>query len=149
MLAGAWQEMKNETVDAKASAALAISWSKLCKSALEPAGFNAPELALPILKHFGGANLATVQLGPDLLFAVPLQNKRFYNQTWRNPLIASGVPHVAQGLSEQALQSFINTQNQPVLFRDIPENGPFKAVLESQSSHFKIIESWQRAAFKF
>jgi CelD/BcsL family acetyltransferase involved in cellulose biosynthesis len=145
MLAGEWQKLKVAHVNALDAADLMPSWSDLAAAALEPAGFNAPQLILPILKHVGGAEIATVTNGPDLLTALPLRRKRTHLASWVTPLTASGLPHV---IEESAVQAFLQAQTQPVQLQAIPSDGPFLAALKKQATHFEVIESWQRAALK-
>jgi CelD/BcsL family acetyltransferase involved in cellulose biosynthesis len=145
MLAGEWQKFKVAYVSAQDAADLMSSWNHLAAAALEPAGFNAPQLILPILKHVGGAEIATVTNGADLLLALPLHRKRTHLASWITPLTASGLPHVR---AESAVQAFLQAQTQPVQLQAIPSDGSFLAALKKQSAHFAVLESWQRAALK-
>jgi CelD/BcsL family acetyltransferase involved in cellulose biosynthesis len=145
MLAGEWQKLKVALVSAQDTAGLMPSWNHLADAALESAGFNAPQLILPILKHVGGAEIATVTHGPDLLMALPLVRKRTHLASWVTPLTASGLPHVNE---ESAVQAFLHAQTQPVQLQAIPGDGPFLAALKKQSAHFAVLESWQRAGLK-
>ena len=48
--------------------AVVPAWKRLADHSLAPAGLNAPELILPLLRNLPGAELATVKQGNDLLF---------------------------------------------------------------------------------
>ena len=148
MLAGQWQDYKIFERSAGDAQALSAELSALSQNAQQPAGYNSPELILPLLKNLGDAKLMTVQHGPDLLLAFPVLSKRLFSKTWETPLTASGLPHLNAELGASALLSLINAQTKPVLFSAIPAQGPFIETLKKQSAHFKIIETWQRAALK-
>jgi Acetyltransferase (GNAT) domain len=90
----------------------------------------------------------TVRNGPDLLLAFPARIKRFFAQSWATPLTASGLPHLNSELGASALLFLINAQTKPILFNAIPTDGLFLKTLKKQSSNFKVIETWQRAALK-
>jgi CelD/BcsL family acetyltransferase involved in cellulose biosynthesis len=145
MLAGHWQDFKIENLNATKADSLLLQWQKLARHAAAPAGFNAPELALPILKHLGKAELATVTHGPDLLFALPFAKKRGFNASWETPLTASGAPHLADDLKDATLTAFLNAQSKPFLFSAIPADGAFHAAIKKQSKHYAVLESWARA----
>jgi CelD/BcsL family acetyltransferase involved in cellulose biosynthesis len=145
MLAGEWQKLNVVHVNALDAADLMPSWHLLAEAALEPAGFNAPQLILPVLKHVGGAEIATVTHGADLLMALPLIRKRTHFASWITPLTASGLPHVSE---ESAVQAFLQAQTQPVQLQAILGDGPFLAALKKQATHFAVLESWQRAGLK-
>ncbi len=49
------------------------AWRRLADHSLAPAGLNAPELVMPLLRGLPGAELAMVKQGNDLLFALPVQ----------------------------------------------------------------------------
>ena len=148
MLAGQWQDYKVSELSAQGAQALAVELKSLSQHALQPAGYNAPELILPLLKHFGNAKLVTVSQGPDILMAFPISSKRLFLKDWDTPLTASGLPHLSAELGASALLSFINSQTKPILFGAIPTHGSFIETLKKQSGNFKIIETWQRAALK-
>ncbi len=148
MLAGHWQDFKVSNVGADEAQSLNADLQALEGNVTEPAGYNAPELILPLLKHLGGANLMTVSHGPDLLLAFPITTKRFFAQSWATPLTASGLPHLNSDLGASALLTLINAQTKPILFSAIPADGLFLKTLQKQSTNFKVIETWQRAALK-
>ena len=148
MLAGQWQNYDVSGLGADEAHALSAELKELSYNAIQPAGYNAPELILPLLKHLGDATLLNVKHGPDILLAFPVSSKRLFLKTWQTPLTASGLPHLHAELGASALLSFINAQTKPILFSAIPANGPFIETLKKQSSNFNIIESWQRAALK-
>ncbi len=148
MLAGHWQDFKVSGLNADAAQYLAADWKALSKHSIQSAGYNAPELILPLLKYVGGAKLMTVRHGPDLLVAFPVSSKRLFLKTWDTSLTASGLPDVNAELGASALLAFINAQTKPVLFNAIPARGAFIETLKKQSANFKIIHTWQRAALK-
>ncbi len=148
MLAGQWQDFKVSIKSAEEAQSLHDDWQALEGNAIEPAGYNAPELILPLLKHLGGAKLMAVSHGPDLLLAFPATSKRLFIKSWATPLTASGLPHLNSELGASALLSLINAQTKPILFSAIPADGLFLKTLQKQSTNFKIIETWQRAALK-
>ncbi len=148
MLAGHWQNLKFLKVKVANTRALAEPWQMLAKSAVQPAGFNAPELLIPILQQNEYANLSTISDGPDLLLAVPLVEKRFACFSLSNPLLASGLPHLSKSAPESAMLAFMHAQTKPILLRAIPADGPFYETLNRHTAQFEIIESWQRAALK-
>jgi CelD/BcsL family acetyltransferase involved in cellulose biosynthesis len=146
MLAKSWQNLKFENIQAVNTRGFSIAWEALVKQALEPAGFNSPELLFPILKRTQNANLATVSDGEHLLFALPLQKKQFFNENVSSPLLASALPHISKIAPAPIFESFLNGQTKPILLRGVPSDGPFFETLKGHSSHFEIIETWQRAA---
>lgn len=148
MLAGQWQNFRVESLGADEAQSLGADWQSLSENTLQPAGYNAPELILPLLRNLGGASLATVRHGPDLHLAMPILNKRMFLKSWETPLTASGLPHLAEGLAENALLSFINAQSKPILFKAIPTEGKFFETLKRQSARFHILEQWQRAGLR-
>ena len=148
MLAGQWQNFRVQSVSPSEAQTLAVDWKILSDNALQPAGYNAPELILPLLTNLGSVKLITVRQGPDLLLAFPATNERLLTRTWDTPLTASGLPHVSEGLAESAIQTLINAQNKPLLLKAIPTDGKFFDILKRHSAHFEIIEKWQRAALR-
>ena len=148
MLAGQWQDYKVSTHSAHNAQALLAELKVLSQNAVQPAGYNSPELILPLLQHLGGAMLMRVGHGLDVLMAFPISSKRLFLKTWETPLTASGLPHLNAELGASALLSFINAQSKPVLFSAIPAQGAFIETLQKQSPNFKIIDTWQRAALK-
>jgi hypothetical protein len=148
MLAGRWQDFKVSSVSADSAQPFAADWNQLSTSAIQPAGCNAPELILPLLKHVGGANLQMASHGPDLLLAFPVSSQLMFLKTWDTPLAATGLPHLNGEIGASALLAFINAQTRPVLFCAIPTQGPFIETLKKQSPNFKIVQTWKRAALK-
>jgi hypothetical protein len=148
MLAGRWQDFKVSSESADVAQSLAADWNDLSANAIQPAGFNAPELILPLLKHVGGANLQTVTHGPDLLLAFPVVSKRLFLKTWETTLTSTGLPHLNAELSASVLLAFLNAQAKPILFNAIPSQGALIATLKKQSANFQIVQTWQRAALK-
>jgi len=148
MLAGHWRDFKVSSAHADEAQLLCADWQTLSANAVQPAGYNAPELILPLLKYRGGAKLITVSHGSDLLLAFPVKLKRLFTKTWDTPLTASGLPHLNAELGASALLSLINAQTKPILFNAIPADGPFIETLKKQSANFRVIETWQRAALK-
>jgi CelD/BcsL family acetyltransferase involved in cellulose biosynthesis len=148
MLARSWQNLKFESIHAVKTRGLSSAWEALAKNALQPAGFNSPELLFPILKRLENVKLATVTESENLLFALPLQEKRFFNSNVTSPLLASALPHVTKSAPGQVLQTFLKQQTQPLLLHAIPTDGPFFDALKAHSDQFEVIESWQRAVLK-
>lgn len=148
MLAGEWQNFKSVVVNAEEAGKLLPKWYELSTYPLEFAGYNAPELVLPILKHTGRAIVATVQQGGNLHFAVPVQMGASYNSSWKSPLSAAGTPHLNAGLKEAALSAFLIAQTKQFLFKAIQAEGPFHILLKQQSQRYAILESWSRACLR-
>jgi len=148
MLAGHWQDFKVAELSAHEAQSHFADWQVLSASAIQPAGYNAPDLILPLLKHIGDAKLMTVRHGPDLLMAFPVSSKRLFVKTWDTPLTASSLPHLNAELGASTLLAFINAQTQPVLLTAIPAQGAFMETLKKQSANFRIVQTWQRAALK-
>lgn len=148
MLAGHWQNLKFLKVKVADTRALAEPWQVLAKWALQPAGFNSPELMIPLLQNNLNASLATISDGPDLLLAMPLMERRFSSSSFSNPLLASGLPHLSKSAPESAMLAFIHAQEKPILLQGIPADGSFIETLKRNTAHFEIIESWQRAALR-
>lgn len=148
MLAGQWQNFRVQSVGPSEAQTLAVDWKILSDNALQPAGYNAPELILPLLANLGRVKLITVRHGPDLLLAFPATNERLLTRTWDTHLTASGLPHVSGELAESAIQALVNAQNKPLLLKAIPTEGKFFDILKRQSAHFEIIDKWQRAALR-
>ena len=148
MLAGEWQNFKSVVVNAEEAGKLLPKWLKLTAHTLESAGYNAPELVLPVLKHTHSASVLTVQQGGDLHLAVPFQFGISYNSSWKSPLTAAGTPHVVEDFKEAAISEFIAAQTKPFLFQAIPIEGPFSELLKMQSQRYAILESWSRACLR-
>jgi CelD/BcsL family acetyltransferase involved in cellulose biosynthesis len=148
MLAGHWQNFKSENLNADLAGGIFAQWQALSGHAVEPAGFNAPELAVPILKHLGGAELTTITHSGKLLFALPTVKKRWYQTNWSTPLTSSGTAHLTDGLRVETLSAFLNNQKSPFLFSAIPADGAFHAALKQQATHYSVFESWARAGLK-
>lgn len=148
MLAGHWQDFKVQNLSAEEARKLTLPWQALSVHSIEPAGFNAPELALPILKQHSGATLATVADGPDLLFALPTQNGFAYAKSWVTPLTASGTPHIAENLHAATITAFLSGQSKPFLFQAIAANGACQAALQQHAHRYAVFESWARAGLK-
>ncbi len=148
MLAGEWQNFKSVMVNAEEAGKLAAKWQNLSTHTLESAGFNAPELVLPILRHTGSANLTTVQQGTNLHFAMPFHKGLLYNSSWSSFFSAAGTPHLSECVKEATLTSFLSVQVKPFLFKSLPTEGAFHSLLKSQSRHYAILESWSRACLR-
>ena len=144
MLAGNWQNFEYETVSATEASKLLPKWLNLIPHLIESAGFNAPELVLPILQHANQAKVATVQLGTELHFVLPMCEGRSYNSSWITPLTAADTPHV----DELGLTEFIAAQAKPFLFQAIQAEGPFHKLLRQQAQRYSILESWVRACLR-
>ena len=147
-MAGEWRNFKVQSVGPSEAQTFAMEWQALSNNALEPAGYNAPELILPLIANLGGVKLVTVRHGQDLLLVFPARTKRLVTRTWDTPLTASGLPHVSEGLSESAIQALVNAQNKPLLLKAIPTEGNFFDILKRHSAHFEIMDKWQRAALR-
>jgi CelD/BcsL family acetyltransferase involved in cellulose biosynthesis len=145
MLARSWQNLKYESIKAVNTRGLSVAWQSLSRNALQPAGFNSPELMFPILRRQENVKLATVTECENLLLAMPLVTKRFYSTNVTSPLLASALPHLTKTGAAPVLFSFLQAQTRPILMRGIPSDSPFFDTLKSQSHHFQVVESWQRA----
>jgi CelD/BcsL family acetyltransferase involved in cellulose biosynthesis len=148
MLAGNWQDYKYEIVSAVKTRGLSVGWDALVANLLQPAGFNAPELVFPILKQGASSKPATLNLGADVLMALPLVEKRTHFKSLSSPLVASGQPHISNDNIDAVLLSFMNGQDKPLLLNAVPSEGPFLGKLQSQAAQFEVIETWHRAALK-
>ncbi len=148
MLAGEWQNFKSETVSAVDASKLASKWQALSSYAIESAGYNAPELVLPILKQARNATVAIVQQAAELHFALPIHQNRIFNSSWATPLTASGSPHLGEGLKEATLTAFLSAQTKPFLFQAIPAEGEFHQQLKRQSPRYETLELWERACLR-
>ena len=150
MLAGNWRMMTaaNLRESAEFDAILPV-WKRLADHSLAPAGLNAPELILPLLRHLAGAELATVKQGNDLLFALPIKKKRsipVLSTNWITPLTVIGEPHLDREFPEAALTVFVNHLTHPLLLQSVAVNGPFWNCLARQDAHLSVLNIWQRAA---
>jgi hypothetical protein len=152
MLAGNWRMMT--AVNLRESAefdAILPAWKRLADHSLAPAGLNAPELILPLLRHLAGAELATVKQGNDLLFALPVKKRRILpalSTSWITPLTVIGEPHLDREFPEAALTTFINHLAHPLLLHAVAVNGPFWNCLQRLDCHRSVLNTWQRAAVR-
>ena len=79
------------------------AWRRLADHSMAPAGLNAPELVMPLLKGLPGAELAVVKQGNDLLFALPIKKRRFMPAlftNWMTDLTIMGEPHLDREFPE-------------------------------------------------
>ncbi len=130
---------------------LAAPWTALIARALVPSGLNSPEMLVPLLKHLPVAELATVEQGGELAFALPVRRRRWpvpFLTNWITPLTISGLPHVDANLAEPAITAFLRAAGQPVLLRSIPADGPFWSALTAAAPHLKVLNRWQRASLR-
>jgi CelD/BcsL family acetyltransferase involved in cellulose biosynthesis len=149
MLAGNWQMMVAKRIRKTADMdALMPPWQRLAASSLVPAGLNSPELILPLLKTCGGAELATVSQGSDLLFALPLQKRRIMLSNWITPLTVIGTPHIDSEIPAAAWAAFTNSLTQPLLLHSVDCDGKFWSHIVNAESHFAVLSTWARAALK-
>ena len=125
------------------------AWKRLADHSLAPAGLNAPELVMPLLRGLPGAELAVVKQGNDLLFALPIKKRRFMPAlftNWMTALTIMGEPHLDREFPEAGLTSFINHLKSPILLHSLKVNGPFWNQLARQDAQVSILKSWERAA---
>ena len=126
------------------------AWKRLADHSLAPAGLNAPELIVPLLKGLPGAELATVKQGNDLLFALPVTKMALPSEApftnWMTALTIIGEPHLDREFPEAGLTSFINHLKYPIVLHSVEVNGPFWNVLARQDAQVSILATWQRAA---
>jgi CelD/BcsL family acetyltransferase involved in cellulose biosynthesis len=152
MLAGNWRMMTGANLRESAEFdAVLPAWKRLADHSLAPAGLNAPELILPLLRHLAGAELATVKQGNDLLFALPVKKRRIFpalSTNWITPLTVIGEPHLDREFPEAALTTFINHLTHPLLLHAVAVNGPFWNCLQRQDAHRSVLDTWQRAALR-
>ena len=148
MLAGYWKNLKINVVSGAAGHARAGGWRALTRFALETAGYNAPELLLPILSRRADASLLLIENETSTLMALPFVSQYLVDSSLQSPLLASGVPHVASSAYGDALTAFLKNQNKPFLFKTLPSEGKFFAALKQQSTHFSVLNSWQRASLE-
>ena len=109
--------------------AILPAWNRLADHSLAPAGLNAPELVLPLMRGLPGAELAVVKQGNDLLFALPGQEMALPSEAhfpnWITALTIIGEPHLDREFPEVALTSFINHLKHPIVLHSLEVNGPF------------------------
>ena len=152
MLAGNWRMVMAANLRESAELdAIVPAWKRLADHSLVPAGLNAPELILPLLRNLPVAELATVKQGNDLLFALPVKKRRFlpvFFSNWMTALTIIGEPHLDKEFPEAGLTSFINHLAHPILLHSIEVNGSFWNLLTSQNVHFLVLKNWQRAALR-
>ncbi|MEP7173805.1 MAG: GNAT family N-acetyltransferase, partial [Aestuariivirga sp.] len=125
------------------------AWKRLADHSFAPAGLNAPELVMPLLRGLPGAELAVVKQGNDLLFALPIKKRRFMQglfTNWMTALTIMGEPHVDREFPEAGLTSFINHLKGPILLHSLRVNGSFWNLLARQEAQVSILKSWERAA---
>ncbi len=126
-------------------------WKRLAGQSLAPAGLNSPEMILPLLKNLRGAELAVVTQGADLLFALPIQNRKFpfgMSSNWITPLTIMGVPHLDRDMPAATLTAFVNSLSQPMLLRSIDAKGEFWNQLKTGNMRLAVLQKWQRAALR-
>lgn len=131
--------------------ALRDDWLRLAGNALVPAGPNAPEFLIPLLKHVAGAELVTVHGGGELVFTLPVKRRRFPPSlltNWITPLNASGLPLIDRHLGAAALAAFLRKEQTPVMLTGIPADGPFWDTLVAAAPHLAILDRWERAALR-
>ena len=129
--------------------AILPAWRRLADHSLAPAGLNAPELVMPLLRGMPGAELAVVKQGNDLLFALPIKKRRFMPAlftNWMTDLTIIGEPHLDREFPEAGLTSFINHLKSPILLHSLKVNGSFWNQLARQDAQVSILKSWERAA---
>jgi CelD/BcsL family acetyltransferase involved in cellulose biosynthesis len=148
MLAVKWQDYKYHIVQAVNTRGLAAAWADLIEKSAQPAGFNAPELLFPILKHKVACKLAIVDHGSEMFFALPLVETPTHFKSLWSPLIASSLPHISSNKIEAVMQAVLHGQTKPLLLNAIPSDGPFFENLKNHAAQFEVIETWQRAALK-
>jgi CelD/BcsL family acetyltransferase involved in cellulose biosynthesis len=150
MLAGNWRMVTAAHLRESAELdAVLPAWKRLADHSLAPAGLNAPELVMPLLRGLPGAELAVVKQGNDLLFALPVRRWRYLPRllsNWMTALTIIGEPHLDREFPEVALTSFINHLKYPIVLHSIEVNGPFWNVLAKQDAQVSILATWQRAA---
>lgn len=129
--------------------AILPAWKRLSDHSMAPAGLNAPELVVPLLRGLRGAELAVVKQGNDLLFALPVRRWLYFPRllsNWITALTIIGEPHLDREIPEVALTSFINHLKYPIVLHSLEVNGPFWNVLARQDAQVSILATWQRAA---
>jgi CelD/BcsL family acetyltransferase involved in cellulose biosynthesis len=150
MLAGNWRMVTAANLRESAEQdAVLPAWRRLADHSLAPAGLNAPELVMPLLRGLPGAELAVVKQGNDLLFALPIKKRRFMPAlftNWMTNLTVIGEPHLDREFPEVGLTSFINHLKSPILLHSLKVNGPFWNLLARQDAQVSILKSWERAA---
>jgi CelD/BcsL family acetyltransferase involved in cellulose biosynthesis len=150
MLAGNWRMMTAVNLRESADVdAILPAWKRLADHSLAPAGLNAPELILPLLRRLPGAELATVKQGNDLLFALPIKKLRSipaHSSNWTTALTVIGEPHLDREFPEAALTVFINHLAHPLLLHAVAVNGSFWNCLVRQDAQFSVLDTWKRAA---
>jgi CelD/BcsL family acetyltransferase involved in cellulose biosynthesis len=146
MLAGYWQNLKINVVSGASGHARSGGWRALARYALEPAGYNSPELLLPLLTRHKNARLVLIENESSTLMALPYVSKTLFDTSLSSPLLASGVPHVATSASEDVLTAFMKNQREPFLFKSVPSEGKFFQALKRAAPQLKVLHSWRRAA---
>jgi CelD/BcsL family acetyltransferase involved in cellulose biosynthesis len=152
MLAGNWQMMLTTRIRNAADLdGIFLPWKRLVGQSLTPAGLNSPELVLPLLKKFPGAELAVVVQGNDLLFALPVKIRKSILglvSNWITPLTVIGVPHLDREFPVAALTTFTNSLKQPLMLHAINVDSRFWDHLISRDLQFAVLNRWQRAVIR-
>ena len=91
------------------------SWRELAGRALEPNPFFEPEMLVPAAALYGGAELALIEAGGELVGALPLRRARRWRRVpasclavWRHTDCYLGTPLLAPGAPEDALGALID-----------------------------------------
>lgn len=131
--------------------AILPAWNKLARRSLAPAGLNSPEIIAPLLKHVGGAELLVVLQDDELLFALPVQKRKFPRGllgNWVTPLTPNGTPHVCSAAPASALAALLSAQAVPMLLTAVETNGKFWDYITTREAHVEIVDRWERAALR-
>ena len=127
-----------------------VPWKRLVTQSLIPAGLNSPEMILPLLKNLGTAELAVVFQGSDVMFALPIEErrKRGLLSSLISPLTIMGTPHVDRDFPAAALTCFTQSLKRPLLLNSVNRKDSLWDHLATPERHFAILETWERAALK-
>ncbi len=149
MLARVWQNLKVDRSSGADAALLASAWRATGASALEPAAFQSADYFLPISERHLDAHFITVHSSEQLVMALPTQSMIGLFQTnYASPLSASGLPQVFGPAAEAGVTAFVNALKLPFLFRALPADSLFFALLQNAAPQIRVMRRWQRAALR-
>ncbi len=148
MLANYWQNLNTRECAGRSAQALRGGLQHLPAGSLEPAGYHAPELLLPIFAQNETAKLALVEDGSNFVMVAAFQPSRLWDHSVEHPLLASGTPLVSGVQAGPAVQAFLKSRKKPFLFQAIRSDGAFFKTLQHEAKHFQITKTWVRASLQ-
>ncbi len=150
-MAGHWQDLTAKTYSASDMDQIEPALKALGARKLASTAYSSPEWLSALLHHRVNPNLATVSQNGDLYFALPINQSSLPLPLAKNaisPLGGTGLPLIDSDLPEAAWEAFLAGQGKPVLLSQVPTDGAFFKMIESQSDRFAILDQWQRAGIR-